>query len=112
MSMDTERFTLTEDHLKLLRRANVTTNYGETESPGLCTKRPYGNGDVVEDVAEIIGIESFRLDEDDSQYDEALYDKLWKLHKEVETALQIILTTQSFVPGDYECEFLEKWKLV
>lgn len=112
MSMDTERFTLTEDHLKLLQRANITTNYGETESPGLCTKRPYGNGDVVGDVAEILGLDINKLDEDDSQYDEKYYDKLWALHMEVETALQIILTTQSFTPGDYECEFLEDWKLV
>ncbi len=112
MGMDTETFTLTEDHLKLLKRANVSWEYGESEAPGLCTKRPYGNGDVVDDIAEILGIDKRLMNEDDSQYDETLYDKLWAIHRETETALQIILTTQSFTPGDYECEFLENWKLV
>jgi len=110
--MDTERFTLTEDHLKLLKRANVTWNEGDGEAAGLCCKRPYGNSGIVEDVAEILGVESFRLDEDDSQYDEEMYDKLWGVHRETEIALQVVLSTQSFVPGDYECApYSSNWKL-
>lgn len=97
-----KRFTLTEDHIKLVRSFNVSWQRCETGAPEIDPKRPYGNSSVAEDVAEILGWE---YEEDD--YDgmpEALRDKALELHYETGTALQIILSTGSFEPGDYVSE--------
>ena len=79
-------FTITEDHLKLLRRAYVGWDDCETGAPAIDCKRPYGNSYVPGDVAEILGWE---VGEEltDEQYDRAM-----ELHSETEAALQIILT--------------------
>jgi hypothetical protein len=110
--MEQETFTLTEDHLKLMQRMYVGWQYCEFGAPEIDPKRPYGNGDVCNDVAEILGLDSRLMNEDDSQYDEGMYDRLEALHKETETALQIVLTTLSFEPGVYKREWLEDWKQV
>ena len=109
---DTE-FTLTEQHIKLLTSMYVGWQHCEHGAPEIDPKRPYGNGDVVNDIAELLGIEAYRLNEDDSQYDEELYDKLDALHRETETALQVVLATGTFTPGNYtRSEYRADWKLV
>jgi hypothetical protein len=50
-------FTVTEDHLKLLRRAYIGWDDCEFGAPGIDPKRPYGNSDVIGDIAEILGEE-------------------------------------------------------
>lgn len=48
-------FTVTEEHLKLLRHLLVYWNVGEGYGgPAISCKRPYGNSAVPEDVAEIL----------------------------------------------------------
>lgn len=103
-----EKFTLTEQHIKLLRRACVTWNHGESGAPTISCKRPYGNSDVVCDIAEILGIQL-----GDEYPDEILYDQLWNIHLETKTALQIILSTGSFEAGEYErVKYFGNWKRV
>ncbi len=53
-----DRFILTDEHVKLLRQANVSWDGCEFGAPGIDPKRPYGNGDVHSDIVEILGIES------------------------------------------------------
>ena len=53
---DTRRFTVTDEHLRLLRRAHVTWVDAEFGAPEIDGKRPYGNSDVYSDIAEILGI--------------------------------------------------------
>src|SRR5215510_593730 len=48
-----ERFTVTDDHLRLLRRAYVFWDETEFGAPGINAKRPYGNSDVYGDIVEI-----------------------------------------------------------
>jgi hypothetical protein len=48
-------FTMTEDHLKLLRHAWVTWGEGEGYgAPGINPKKPYGNSYVQRDIARIL----------------------------------------------------------
>ena len=48
-------FTVTEDHLKLLRHVHLYWDYGEGYgAPAIDPKRPYGNSDVERDIAEIL----------------------------------------------------------
>jgi len=114
MPFENEKFTVTEDHLKLIQQMWVGWQDCEFGAPEIDPKRPYGNGDVCNDVARILGYDARLMNEDDSQYDEELYDKLEAIHKETETALQICLSTQSFVPGNYEQERYSgnEWELV
>jgi hypothetical protein len=90
-------FTLTEDHLKLLQKMWVGWSPCEFGAPEIDPKRPYGNSDVIGDIHKILtGTYSSRGD-----ISEEMEKKYNKLHKEAKTTLQIVLSTQSFLPGRY-----------
>ena len=99
MSQDME-FTVTEEHIKLLRNAYVKWDDCEFGAPAIDCKRPYGNSSVLYDVAEILGYK--RMGEDWSWPSQELYDKLNRLHKETLTALQIFLSIGIMEPGYYK----------
>jgi len=113
--MKTTIFTLTEDHLKLLKNMYVEWNDDAYEgSPMVGIKRPYGNSDVIEDVAEIVagrrdGGEVFYTRDSEDELigvygeDTRVFTvkELNALHRQMDTALQIVLCTQSFVAGTY-----------
>lgn len=100
--MDKQRFTVTSDHLKLLRRAYVTWEDCEFGAPAIDCKRPYGNSSVYHDIAEILGIPA--LHDEDEPFTAEQYDRMRQLHKETQTALQIILATLRFGLGEYEAD--------
>lgn len=112
--MKTQKFTVTKDHLKLLRRFQVGWQYCETGAPEIDPKRPYGTSAVENDIHEILTGETIGCT--DSKRDELTEketEKYSKLHRETETALQIALATGSFKAGNYECEeYSTDWKLV
>ena len=94
-------FTLTQDHVTLLRAMYVGWQDCETGAPEIDPKRPYGNSDVARDVAEMLGwITSEAVDENDG-LSEAMIDKAEALHQETAIALQIVLSTGCFTPGKY-----------
>jgi hypothetical protein len=92
-----KNFKLTEAHLKLLQRAYISESDIEWGSPMIDGKRPFGNGDLHQDVADILG-----LPYDDEN--ESLRDYIDSVYAQLGTALQIVLRTQSFIPGDYESD--------
>ena len=101
-------FEVTENHLKLLRMMYVEWNDGEFGAPTISCKRPFGNSDVIQDVAEILcdpkevgndilkinflGEDHFIKGEDkhniDFEKECALYDALHDIYTETETVLQ------------------------
>lgn len=107
MTFDLEKFTLTEQHIKLLRRMCVTWDRGEFGGPAINCKRPYGNSHVISDIAEILGMPT----DDDGDVDTDTAHRLYTLHLETKTALQIILEAGTFEPGLYEREkYVGTWK--
>lgn len=116
-------FTLTKEHIALLHRTYVDWNDDAYKgAPAVGLKRPYGHSSVIADVVEILlqvnGIDVNMTDhalEDFVSYDregevrlltlpsgrKLTYDDLMVLHRQTETALQIVLCTLSFVPGEY-----------
>ena len=52
-----KKFTLTENHIKLLCRAYVGWNGAEFGAPSIDPKRPYGNSDVLHDMGDILSVE-------------------------------------------------------
>jgi len=131
--MDKQTFTLKSEHIKLLSRTCVGWDDCEFGAPEIDPKRPYGNSDVYQDMLEILGLKELRsgvfefklfgkkwLLKGEDKYniylegadEEDLIEKLNELHKELETALQIVLSTRSFKPGVYEAEeYTDDWKL-
>lgn len=99
---DKQRFMVTSEHLKLLRRAVVSWDDCEFGAPAVDCKRPYGNSSVYLDIAEILGIQPST--DEDEPFTDAEYTRMLKLHKETKTALQIILATLRFGVGEYEAD--------
>lgn len=79
-------FTLTEDHLKLLRAMHVQWDDCETGAPAVDPKRPYGGSYVPADIRRILGW-SDPLPEEEEMVDATAY----AIHRETEHALQIVL---------------------
>jgi hypothetical protein len=96
----TVRFTLTQQHIDLVSNMYVDYNdHTETGAPYIDPKRPYGNSDVPGDIADILDIP---IIEDDGYMDPKQESELLALHRETETALQIILKCKTFEPGVFE----------
>lgn len=100
-------FTVTDDHYVLFRRANITWDNCEYGAPEINPKRPYGNGDVARDIHEILGwpmecneYEEYELDD----------DRAWEIHKQMETALQIMVQHPGEdIRGQWVREGWSKW---
>jgi hypothetical protein len=99
-----EYFRVTEDHLKLIQRMYVKWDDGAYEgAPAIGIKRPYGNSDVLGDIAEILDWELTHTEPGWDGYvlspEQAMAAR--DLHKQTAVALQIALVTQSFRAGLY-----------
>jgi hypothetical protein len=97
-----ERFKMTEDHLKLLKRMSFRWEDDCYDgSPAVDCKRPYGNSDVWLDVAEITGIVPTEDDDGEKHYPKGSREKCMALHREAGTALEIVMQFQSFELGEF-----------
>lgn len=94
-----EKFTLTADHIKLVQSMFIGWDDCESGAPAVDPKRPYGNSYVPGDVRRILGWAT--PDPDDEHVQEAADERAYKIHRETEVALQIIIRLGP-VPGVYE----------
>lgn len=92
------QFTVTKDHIKLLRSAYVGWEDCEFGAPAIDCKRPYGNSSVELDIAEILGWTIADVDEGLTQEQELRAELL---HRETQTALQIFLSLGTMEAGTY-----------
>ncbi|MGD0242561.1 MAG: hypothetical protein ABSB59_19835 [Streptosporangiaceae bacterium] len=91
-------FTVTEEHLKLLRHLFIHWDEGEGYGgPAISCKRPYGNSAVPENVAEILGLPE---------------DRMLRVHVEAGIALKVVLAAGEFRPGRYCREGDYGWRRV
>ena len=99
-------FTVTEDHIKLLRHARANEwNPGEYYgAAGINAKRPYGDSYIARSIAEILDApdEDWEFEDGEKAYptDEA-EERFMRLHIEAMAALQIVLAVGEFRPGRY-----------
>jgi hypothetical protein len=109
---DYEYFDLTEQHVKLLRHANVGWCGDEFGAPCIDPKRPYGNSDVSRHVADILGIDIETDPEFCPGMSERQNRELESLHRETRKALQVVLSSGSFEPGRYRSkQYRNRWEL-
>jgi len=73
-----QKFTVTPDHLILLRNLSIRWQDCEQGAPEVDPKRPYGNGDYKGDVARLLG-----WDVDDNGLTRAQEDEAHALHHEM-----------------------------
>lgn len=105
-------FTVTEEHLKLLRRAYVGWDDCEFGAPAIDCKRPYGNSDVLDDIAEILGVAEGEARDEDGEILPDAAAAFTRLHGETATVLQIALATGEFRAGRYVSDkYSANWRL-
>ena len=98
---DARNFTVTEEHLRLLRRAYVWWGEGEFGSPAIDPKRPYGNSNVFRDIAEILDESYVEPDDEETDLSPDAEWRYLRLHVETAIALQIALAAGEFRTGRY-----------
>ena len=111
---DKVQFEITEKHIKLMKNMNVGYNeHCEFGAPDIDPKRPYGNGNVYRDIARILEIEPALIKDGESIFSEDQEDAMLALHKQMKTALQVVLTASTFETGLYESdEYHDNWQKI
>ena len=94
-------FFLREEHFKLLAQANWQWQDCEFGAPKMDPKRPYGNSDVITDIAEILGDDGEMCPHCSQPLEELDDEKYRILHGELPVALQIIFNVSTLAPGEY-----------
>lgn len=102
--MGKRHFIVTEEHIKLLRAAYVSWENCEFGAPAIDCKRPYGNGYVYGDIAEILQIHP---EDEDGTFSDEQIERMERWHRETEKALQIFLRTGMMEPGTYVSDACE-----
>ena len=108
LSRHLTEFTVTEDHLRLLRRVRADgwdDGEGFGGAAAISGKKPYGNSAVGRDIAEILGApdEDWVYEDGEKvELTEEAEERLMRLHVEAMFALQIVLAVGEFRPGRYQ----------
>lgn len=107
--MDQDTFEVTEQHVRLLRAANVGWEDCEFGAPSIDCKRPYGNSSIYQDIAKILDITP--VNERAEEFNDEQTALMDKLHRETQTALQIFLATGEMKAGKYVApKYSNEWK--
>ena len=93
-------FTITTDHLKLMKRVDV---HDVTGIPYISTHRPFGNSDHLRDVAEIL---NWKLN---GEMTRKMEKEAAKICRETVDALQICLQLGEFKTGTFVSDGYRKW---
>lgn len=105
-------FTVTEAHLKLLANANVSWDDIAFGAPAIDPKNPYGNSDVLGDIAELVHPELCSNRDEVAAVAEQHQEELTRLHAGTAIALQIALQAGEFKAGTYRLIDWSRWELV
>jgi hypothetical protein len=100
-------FTVTGEHLRLLRRAYVFWDEAEFGAPSIDPKRPYGNSNVYRDIAEILDVPEDEWEDEGRDRSLGTEWRFLQLHVETAIALQIALATGEFRTVRYVRD--DKW---
>lgn len=106
-------FTITSDHIKLLKNAHIGWDDCEFGAPAIDCKRPYGNSYVFGDIADILGIEREPDEYGDLEFSDEQESYMLKVHSELQTVLQILTQTCDIHHGVWKYDRNEcKWEKV
>jgi hypothetical protein len=86
-----ETFTLKQEHLNLLENLEIDWSSGDYGAPAIDGRRPYGNYDLISDIAWILGIKPEIDNEFNNIHSQSNVGHMLQLHHETCQALQIVL---------------------
>ena len=120
---DTKTFEVKPEHIKLIKRMNVSWEDCEFGLPTLRCAGPYANPNAYRNMMEILGwnkSEKIIINGDehvfnmgDHEVSETITVALDQLYKETQTVLQIGLSTLKFEVGTYESDgYTTNWKKI
>lgn len=96
-------FELKQIHLDLLKETSIDWDSCEFGAPCINCKRPYGDSDCENNIAEIIKLKKTgNWDKNEEMWNEKATDQIKDIHKETQIALQIVLHCQTFELGKYK----------
>lgn len=105
---DKRKFTVTADHLKLLRHARVSWREGELDlnkgAPTIDPHAPYGSDQLCADMARILGMADAEWQDEGGSPTAETERRFALLHVETAIALQIALATGEFRAGHYQSD--------
>lgn len=109
------RFTVTKEHIKLAR--NIVFDWNDSEELPLGRlmmdrRRPYGDSDIPRSVADAIGLKGVEVSSGEIFLTSKQEDYCIKLHREMETVMQIIVDIGKFKEGEYWYNAFDGWKHV
>jgi hypothetical protein len=98
-----QTFTVTDEHLHLLQRTQIRYNADiEFGAPEVDPKRPYGNSNVIADIAEILGWMDESWWDGDQDIPAEWVVNGNRIHREMEIVLQILVRNLCIMPGEYQ----------
>lgn len=107
-------FYVTEDHLKLLPHLWFDyDDWTEFGAPEVDPKRPYGNSDVYNDIAEHLGIKPDGEEDSygDKEFTEVQLRYMLQLHKDMTTVLNIMVRNGGVERSAYTASaYGQDWK--
>jgi len=95
-----KQFRIEPKHLTLLQCMYVSWWGAEFGAPCIDPKRPYGNGDVIKDMIEILDVDA--EEDEDGLFPRGIELEMAALHDDIKTVLQICLVSQKFEAGLFE----------
>lgn len=111
--MKPHEFELKEEHIKLLKNTYIRWDDCEYGAPAIDPKRPFGNSGrytIIREMAEILGIPTFKDMDGEDTITEEQSDYLENLWRETDKALQIIIQTITPTYGKYTAErYTKDW---
>lgn len=108
-----EEFTLTKGHVKLLRNVHIRWSDVEFGAPGIDEKRPFGfsgRSSIERGICDMLDCEpEYVADSGEAVYDEETIEDALETYYELETALKIVLSRQTFLPGVFKRDVGSEW---
>ena len=95
ISVDPKKVKFSEDHFRLLKAANWDWLFFETGAPGIDPKRPYGNSNVEEDIAHILGLKPTYDRDGEMREGEKIFRKHRELQYFIQSLVKKITVTQA-----------------
>jgi hypothetical protein len=108
-----QTFRVRPEHITLLQNTYVSWDDCEFGAPSIDCKRPYGNSSVLRNMAEILNVPMTEDNYGDLELPDDEVRRLYALHRETQTALQIFLRTGAMLAGLYEADaYRVNWQRV
>lgn len=102
--IEDKEFVLRQEHIDLLEESYVTWDDAMEGAPEINPKRPLGNSGSTfrQDVCRTLGYEPIEGEYPNATFSEEDWQDARDVYDELDTALQIVLTCQTFEPGVFE----------